>query len=87
MTIIHSYNFSRYKLMLADVIIDHLNPIRKRIKQYMNEPQYLQEILQEGARRAEVTAIANWLEVRNKVGYGIGTLSKNMDQLHLQALR
>ncbi|OXU31168.1 hypothetical protein TSAR_006480 [Trichomalopsis sarcophagae] len=75
----------KYKLMLADVIIENLNPIRKRIEHYMNEPQYLQEVLQEGARKAELTAITNWLEVRNKVGYGIGTL--NADQLHLHALR
>lgn len=74
----------RYKLLLADVVIEKLNPIRQRIEEYMNEPLYLQEVLQQGARKAEIIAVTNWLEVRNKVGYGISTLPINLDQLHLQ---
>lgn len=78
-------NIFRYKLLLADVVIEKINPIRKQIEGYMEEPGYLKHVLQEGARKAEVSAIATWLEVRTKVGYGIDTLSINMDQLHMYA--
>ena len=77
----------RYKLALADVVIEKINPIRTLIEEYMDEPQYLNHLLQEGAKRAEIIAITNWLEVRNKVGYGIGSLSILGEQIHSQGFR
>ena len=47
----------RYKLALADVVIEKINPIRTLIEEYMDEPQYLNHVLQEGAKRAEIIAI------------------------------
>lgn len=67
------------------MVIEKINPIRKQIEEYMDEPEYLKHVLQEGARKAEINAISTWLEVRRKVGYGIDTLSLNMDQLHMYA--
>jgi hypothetical protein len=75
----------RYKLCLADILIETLNPIREKIQQYMNEPNYLQKVLQEGTKKAEAKAFKNWLEVRDKVGYGTNKLPNN-ELHHLQQI-
>ncbi|XP_014219055.1 tryptophan--tRNA ligase, mitochondrial [Copidosoma floridanum] len=77
----------KYKLLLADIVIEKLNPIRKEIEAYLSEPEYLHQLLQEGARKAESIAVPNWLEVRNKVGFGIDTLSINLSSKRSQAIR
>ncbi|XP_051160461.1 tryptophan--tRNA ligase, mitochondrial [Leptopilina boulardi] len=59
----------RYKLMLADVIIEKLNPIREKIQQLNAEPQYIEEILRAGAEKASSIAIPNFYDVRQKIGF------------------
>ncbi|XP_014226006.1 tryptophan--tRNA ligase, mitochondrial isoform X1 [Trichogramma pretiosum] len=75
----------KYKLLLADLVIEKLNPIRKRIDEYLQDYNYLQQVLQIGASKAETIAMTNWLEVRNKVGYGVDTLTSNVHKLHLKS--
>ncbi|XP_033216803.1 tryptophan--tRNA ligase, mitochondrial [Belonocnema kinseyi] len=60
----------RYKLVLADVVIEKLNPIRERILQLLSEKQYLEQILKEGAEKATAIATPNLFEIREKIGFG-----------------
>ncbi|KAJ8673592.1 hypothetical protein QAD02_004854 [Eretmocerus hayati] len=77
----------KYKLLLADVIIDRIDPIRKKIEEYLNEPDYLHYVLQTGAKKAEVVAMTNWLEVRNKVGYGLASLPVLLDKSQMEVFQ
>ncbi|XP_011504701.1 PREDICTED: tryptophan--tRNA ligase, mitochondrial, partial [Ceratosolen solmsi marchali] len=70
-------NTGQYKLFLADILIDKLNPIREKIQLYMNQPKYLQKVLHEGTQKAKDIAFKNWLEVKDKVGYGTPIFSNN----------
>lgn len=59
-------------MVLADVVIEKLSPIRKDILRLIKEPGYLDEILKEGAERATELATNCWTEVTEKVlGNGI----------------
>ena len=60
----------RYKIVLADVIIEKLNPIRERIQQLLSEPQYLEQVLKEGAEKAGAIATPNLFDIREKIGFG-----------------
>lgn len=50
------------------MIEEKLGPIRGRIEQLMQEPQYLQQVLAKGADKASNIAEETWQEVRGKVG-------------------
>lgn len=54
-------------MVLTDVIIEKLSPIRKDILRLTREPTYLDEILKEGAERATELATNCWTEVTEKV--------------------
>ncbi|XP_012537853.1 tryptophan--tRNA ligase, mitochondrial [Monomorium pharaonis] len=60
-------NTGQYKLVLADVIIEKLSPIRNDILRLIREPAYLDEILKEGAERATELATNCLMEVEVKV--------------------
>lgn len=57
----------RYKLVVADVVIEKLTPIRNQILRLIKEPAYLDEILREGTLRATELATSCWMEVTEKV--------------------
>lgn len=59
---------AQYKLLLADVVIQHLAPIRLALDHLLNDKAYLNQLLDEGANRAREIASATWEEVRQKVG-------------------
>lgn len=65
-------NFSvfRYKLIVADAIIEHLNPIREKIEDFMKNPDFLHKVLTEGSDKARTIAEATMDEVKLKVGLG-----------------
>lgn len=63
----------RYKLVLADVVIESLTPIREDILKLMKEPAYLDEILREGTERATELGMNCWMEVTDKV-FGSDTI-------------
>lgn len=54
-------------MVLADVVIEKLSPIREDILRLIKEPVYLDEILKEGAERATELATNCWTEVTEKV--------------------
>lgn len=60
--------FFRYKLVVADAIIEHLNPIQKKLKEYNQDEEYLLSVLREGNERAQETAETTMQEVRLKMG-------------------
>ncbi|KAL0126675.1 hypothetical protein PUN28_005211 [Cardiocondyla obscurior] len=62
-----SLNTGQYKLLLADIVIEKLSPIRNNILRLTKEPAYLNEILKEGADRATELATNCWTEVIGKV--------------------
>ena len=61
--------YYRYKLVLADVIVEKLTPIREEFSRLIKEPAYLQEVLRNGTERATEIASDSWCEVRNKIGF------------------
>ncbi|XP_046436104.1 tryptophan--tRNA ligase, mitochondrial isoform X1 [Neodiprion fabricii] len=65
----------RYKLVVADVVIEKLTPIRERLLELEREPQYLEEVLRKGGEKATDIACDCWHEVRDKVGLSNNVLS------------
>ncbi|XP_071556145.1 uncharacterized protein Trprs-m [Temnothorax nylanderi] len=65
-------NTGQYKLVVADVVIEKLSPIREDILKLTKEPAYLDKILKEGAERATELATNCWTEVIEKVFSGNG---------------
>lgn len=61
--------------MVADVLIETLAPIRKRLLELNKEPQYLEQVLRNGGERATNIAYDCWHEVRDKVGLGNNALT------------
>jgi tryptophanyl-tRNA synthetase len=61
----------KFKLRVGDALVEYLTPIRKQFKQLIAEPQYLNEVLNKGALRANTIADTTWKEVKQKVGIGL----------------
>lgn len=59
---------AQYKLLVADVVIDQLSPIRIRIEQLLKDSGHLNQLLDQGADRAKAIAASTWEEVKQKVG-------------------
>lgn len=64
-------SFSSFKEKLAEVAVDRLAPIAKRIRELMSDPGELDRILAQGARRAGMLAESNIAEVRRLTGLQI----------------
>ncbi|XP_078039932.1 tryptophanyl-tRNA synthetase, mitochondrial [Augochlora pura] len=73
-------NTAQYKLLLADLIIEKLSPIREEFSRLMKEPAYLSEVLKDGKERATEIAEETWQQVRDKVGFGDGNFQHIKDQ-------
>ncbi|CAK9817973.1 Tryptophan--tRNA ligase, mitochondrial [Anthophora quadrimaculata] len=59
----------KYKLVLADLIIEKLTPIQEEFSRLIKEPTYLQEVLQDGREKAMDIASDCWYEIQYKIGY------------------
>ncbi|XP_076646751.1 tryptophanyl-tRNA synthetase, mitochondrial [Halictus rubicundus] len=59
----------KYKLLLADLIIEKLSPIREEFSKLIKEPTYLNEVLEDGKERATEIAEKSWQEIRKKIGF------------------
>ncbi|CAK9806654.1 Tryptophan--tRNA ligase, mitochondrial [Anthophora plagiata] len=59
----------KYKLVLADLIIEKLTPIQEEFSKLIKEPAYLQEVLQDGREKAMDIASDCWHEIQHKIGY------------------
>ena len=61
--------FSLFKERLSEILIDKIGPISKEIKKLLNEKKYLDEILLEGAKKADKIASKKIKEIKDLVGF------------------
>jgi tryptophanyl-tRNA synthetase len=60
--------YEKFKKSLAELLIDSLEPLRKKRKEFSTREVYLKEILEKGRKRAQAIAQSTMEEVRKKVG-------------------
>jgi len=60
--------YADFKKSLAKVVIDYLEPFRRKQKELLTRDVYVQEILTKGADRAKIIAETTMKEVREKMG-------------------
>lgn len=65
----------KYKLMVADAIVAHMEPIRVRIEDYLRNPDYLVGVLRAGGEKASATAQLTLDDVKQKVGLGLPSVA------------
>jgi tryptophanyl-tRNA synthetase len=64
-----SCGMAQFKEALADAIIAHLEPIRKRMIELKKDEQYLAGILKQGTERASDIAGKNMVEIKRIMGF------------------
>ncbi|XP_012286589.1 tryptophan--tRNA ligase, mitochondrial [Orussus abietinus] len=77
----------KYKLVLAAEVVDRLRPIRERIMELTNEPQYLDDVLKKGTERAIEIAEECWLDVKKKIGFNSDNVTSYGNQVRKEANR
>ncbi|XP_055902444.1 tryptophan--tRNA ligase, mitochondrial [Eupeodes corollae] len=60
----------KYKMVVAEAVIEHLKPIRTKINEYLKNPSELVYILDDGREKARTIAEETMAEVKQKVGLG-----------------
>ena len=61
--------FSVFKEKLSEILIEKISPISKEIKQLLNDEKYLDEILLEGAKKADKIASKKIKKIKELVGF------------------
>ncbi len=61
--------YGKFKDAVADCVISVLEPIQKRYDEISADKAYLQQVLSNGAERAQSIAYRTMLKVRKKIGY------------------
>ena len=62
-------NFSDFKDVLSQVLVEKISPISNEIKKLLNEKDYLDQILFEGSKRANNIASKKIKEIKEIVGF------------------
>ena len=62
-------NFSHFKDMLSQVLVDKITPISAEIKKLLNEKNYLDKILSEGCKKADNVASQKLKKIHEIVGF------------------
>ncbi|MDA9158230.1 tryptophan--tRNA ligase [Candidatus Pelagibacter sp.] len=62
-------NFSEFKIELSDVLVEKIEPISKKIKELLNDGKYLDTILLEGSKKADIVASKKIKEIKELVGF------------------
>jgi tryptophanyl-tRNA synthetase len=65
-----SGGYAEFKQALADALVEHLRPIKKRYEDLVGDPAELERLLDSGARRACEVAESTMVDVRSRVGLG-----------------
>ena len=65
---INSRGYGDLKIKVAEVIIEELQPIRKRYRDLMENPDHLDKLLSDGAEKARSLAEKKMEIVKNKIG-------------------
>lgn len=60
--------YGEFKKSLADLLIEKLSPIRERKKELLKKPEYVNKILEAGAKKAGKIAKENMITIRKKMG-------------------
>jgi len=60
--------YAKFKEKLADLLIKELEPLRKKRKELLSRQVYIEEILEQGARKAKTIAQETIAEVKKKTG-------------------
>lgn len=68
----------RYKIIVAEAVVEYLKPIQENIAKYRSSPEYLVEILRKGNEKAQVIASKTWDEVKYKLGLKYTIESKHI---------
>ena len=55
-------------MLVADVLIEKLSPIRTHMLELLKSPEYLEKVLESGSNKAKEIAATTWLEVSQKIG-------------------
>jgi tryptophanyl-tRNA synthetase len=61
--------FSVFKQSLAELAIEELNPIQKKFRQLMDDPAYLDNLMNDGAQRARAISEPILKEVHDIIGF------------------
>jgi len=61
--------FSEFKEKLSEALIEKIEPISKEVKKLLNDEKYLDEILLNGANKADKIAIKKIKEIKELVGF------------------
>ena len=61
-------NYGEFKKALAEVVVNYLEPFRRKQKELLTREVYVQEILKQGAAKASTIAKATMQEVKEKMG-------------------
>lgn len=61
-------NYGDFKKSLAEVLVNYLEPFRRKQKELSTREVYVEEILKQGQRRAQTIAQLTMQEVREKMG-------------------
>ena len=62
-------NLSAFKENLAEIIVEKIEPISKEIKVLLNDKKYLDKILNEGFKKAEIIATKKLKKIHEIVGF------------------
>jgi tryptophanyl-tRNA synthetase len=62
-------NFSQFKENLSEIIVDKIGPISSEIKKLLNEKNYLDQILSEGGKKADIIASKKLKKIQEIVGF------------------
>ena len=60
--------YAEFKKSLAELLINSLEPFRRKEKELLVREVYVQETLKKGAKRARIIAQFNMQEIRKKMG-------------------
>ena len=59
----------RYKLVVADILVEWIRPIRTEASRLLSDPGYLEDVLEAGASKAVEIAAPTMELVRQRIGY------------------
>jgi tryptophanyl-tRNA synthetase len=62
-------NFSAFKNLLTEIAVAHLSPITARMRELLAEPEYIDNVLKNGAGRAKEISIKTMAEIKEAVGF------------------
>ena len=62
-------NFSEFKENLSQVLVDKISPISIEIKKLLNDKNYLDDILSEGCKKADIIASKKMKKIHDIVGF------------------